>query len=107
MLIGARRSAMYASIRQYRVIEDPSEAVQRISEGFVPIVREVPGFSAWYLLVSDDGAITTVTVCDDRAGVETSVSRASGWVLKNLGDLIEGPPSVVNGEVKAAARRGD
>jgi hypothetical protein len=98
---------MYASIRQYRVIDDPSEAVQRISEGFVPIVREVPGFSAWYLLVSDDGSITTVTVCDDRAGVEASVSRASSWVLKNLGDVIQGPPSVVNGEVKADARRGD
>jgi hypothetical protein len=78
--------------------------LRRISEGFIPIVREVPGFEAWYLLVSDDGAITTVTVCEDRAGVEASVSKASGWVLKNLGDLIEGPPSVVNGEVKAQAQ---
>ncbi len=92
---------MYASIRQYRVLEDPSEAVRRITEGFVPLVREVPGFSAYYLLGSDDGTLTTVTVCEDRAGVEASVSRASGWVLRNLGDLVEGPPSVVNGEVKA------
>lgn len=93
---------MYASIRQYRVTQDDAtEAAQRISDGFAPLVREIPGFSAWYLLVSDDGTLTTVTICDDRAGVEASVSRASGWVLKNLGDLIEGPPSVVNGEVRA------
>jgi hypothetical protein len=92
---------MYASIRQYRVLEDQSVAVQRISEGFVPLVRDVPGFSAYYLLSSDDGTLTTVTVCEDRAGVEASVSRASGWVLRNLGDLVEGPPSVVNGEVQA------
>ena len=97
---------MYASIRQYRVLEDQSEAVQRISEGFVPLVRDVPGFSAYYLLCSDDGTLTTVTVCEDRAGVEASVSRASGWVLRNLGDLVEGPPSVVNGEVKAHVEGG-
>ena len=94
---------MYASIRQYRVLEDQDEAVRRITDGFVPLVREVPGFSAWYLLTSDDGTLTAVTVCEDRAGVEASVSRASSWVLRNLGDLIEGPPSVLNGEVRAHA----
>ncbi len=92
---------MYASIRQYRVTDDPAEAVRRISEDFVPVVREVPGLAAYYLLSSDDGTLTTVTVCEDRAGVEASVSRASGWVLTNLGDLIEGPSTVVNGELKA------
>lgn len=98
---------MYASIRQYRVLEDQGEAVRRITEGFVPLVCDVAGFSAYYLLCSDDGTLTTVTVCEDRAGVEASVSRASGWVLTNLGDLVEGPPSVVNGEVKAHVEAAD
>jgi hypothetical protein len=91
---------MYVSIRQYRSNDVP-EVARRAQDGFVPIVRDVPGFSAYYLVDDGDGALTTITVAEDKAGVDESVSKASEWVQENAADLVEGSPTVSNGEVVA------
>ena len=92
---------MYASIRQYR--SSDVDEVARRSADFVPIVREVPGFSAWYVVDGGDGTLITITLCEDQAGVEESVRRAADWVGANISDLVEGTPTVTNGEVKQQA----
>jgi hypothetical protein len=94
---------MYASIRQYRVVGDAGEVARRAQDGFTPIVREVPGFSAWYLVDGGDGSLVTVTLCDDQAGVEESVNRAAGWVRDNIAEFMESSPTITNGEVTAQA----
>lgn len=91
---------MYASIRQYRS-DDVPEVARRAQDGFVPIVREVQGFSAYYIVDGGDGVFTTITVAEDRAGVEESVSKASEWVRESAADLVDGAPTVTNGEVVA------
>jgi hypothetical protein len=91
---------MYASIRQYRS-DDVQEVARRVQDGFLPIVREVPGFSAYYVIDSGDGAFTTITVAEDKAGVEESVDKASEWARENAADVVEGAPTVSNGEVVA------
>ena len=93
---------MYASIRQYRSTDVP-ELGRRAQEGFVPIVREISGFSTWYLVDSGDGDFVTITIAEDEAGVEESVCKASEWVRENAVDLTEGLPTVTNGEVLAQA----
>jgi hypothetical protein len=92
---------MYASIREYHT-KDNAEVARRAQEGFVPIVRRVPGVSAYYLVASDD-KLVTITVADDERGVEQSVSKAREWVQENAADLIDGAPSVTNGEILAKA----
>ena len=94
--------AMYASIRQYNGRNVP-EFARRVQEGFVPIVRQVPGFVAWYLVDGGGGALFTITLCEDRAGAEASVSAAADWVPENVGDLVQGYPAVINGEVRVQA----
>jgi hypothetical protein len=42
-------------------------------------------------------------LCEDRAGVEASVSAAADWVPDNIADLVQGSPAVLNGEVRAQA----
>ncbi len=91
---------MYASVRQYRS-DDIQEVARRAQDGFVPIVREVPGFSAYYIVDGGDGSFTTITVAEDEAGVEESVAKASEWVRESAADLVEGAPTVSNGEVVA------
>jgi hypothetical protein len=91
---------MYASIRQYRST-DAAEVGRRAEEGFVPIVREIGGFSAYYLVDGGDGSLTTVTVAEDEAAVEDSVIKAREWVSANAADLVEGEPTVTVGEVVA------
>ena len=91
---------MYVSIRQYRS-DNVEEVGRRAQDGFVPIVREVPGFSAYYIVDGGDGTFTTITVAENKAGVEDSVNRASEWVRESAADLVEGAPTVTNGEVVA------
>jgi hypothetical protein len=98
----ARGEAMYVSMRQYNG-RNVAEFSRRVQEGFVPIVRQVPGFVAWYLVDGGGGALFTITLCEDRAGVEASVSAAADWVRDNVADLIEGSPAVINGEVRVRA----
>jgi hypothetical protein len=57
-----------------------------------------PGFRSWYLVRTDEG-ITTVTLCDDRAGAEESVRVAATWVRENVAEMVPNPPQVSNGEV--------
>jgi hypothetical protein len=91
---------MYVSVRQYNG-RNVAEFTRRVQEGFVPIVRQVRGFVAWYLAVGGGGTLFTITLCEDRAGVEASVSAAAEWVSDNAADLVEGSPAVINGEVTA------
>jgi hypothetical protein len=79
---------MYVSIRQYNG-RNVTEFSRRVQEGFVPIVRQVPGFLAWYLV--------------DGGGGAASVSAAADWVEDNVADLVEGSPAVINGEVRVEA----
>jgi hypothetical protein len=91
---------MYVSIRQYRS-DDVQEVARRAQDGFVPIVRDVAGFSAYYIVDGGEGTFTTITVAEDKAGVEDSVNKASEWVRENAADLVDGAPTVTNGEVVA------
>jgi hypothetical protein len=90
-----RRNAMYASIREYRTT-DNAEVARRAEEGFLPIVREIAGVSAYYVVDAGD-KLFTITLADDQSKVEESVSKAREWVQENAADLLEGSPVVTNG----------
>jgi hypothetical protein len=92
---------MYASIRQYKTT-DNAEVARRAQEGFIPLVRDVPGFAGYYMVDAGD-TFFTITLADDQAGVDESVNKARDWVAENIPDMIEGPPTVSNGEVAAQA----
>lgn len=91
---------MYVSIRQYRS-DDVAEVGRRAQEGFVPIVQGLDGVSAYYIVDTGDGAFMTITVAEDQAGVEASVDQARDWVSANAAALVQGAPTVTNGEVVA------
>lgn len=41
---------MFATVRRYEGVTNPSEAARGVSEGFVPLISQIPGFVAYYLL---------------------------------------------------------
>lgn len=92
---------MYASIRKYQT-SDAGEVARRAEEGFIPIVNEIEGVSAWYLVDGGSGTLITVTVAENEAAAEASVEKAREWVGENAADLVEGAPEVHNGEVLAS-----
>ena len=93
---------MYAAVRRWQVAPDSVEDVaRRISEGFVPVVSGVPGFVAYHALDGGEGVIISVSVFEDRAGVEESTRLAGDWVRRNLGPAIPNLAWVSSGEVIA------
>ena len=53
---------MYAVVRRYDGVTDPAEAARRVQEGFVPLLREAPGFVAYYALDAGGGVIVSISV---------------------------------------------
>ncbi|MER6532589.1 hypothetical protein ABT215_01960 [Streptomyces sp900105755] len=93
---------MYAVVRRYEGVTDPAEAGRRVSEGFVPLLRQVPGFVAYYWVDAGDGVMLSTSVYDDQAGAEESVRRAAAFVRDQLASLLPHPPQVTAGQVVAA-----
>jgi hypothetical protein len=94
---------MYVAIRQYGLVtNEPVEQVfQGIREGFIPIIKNAPGFLAYYALDSGDGTLTSVSVFEDRAGAERSNKLAEDWVGRTLSSVLPTSPEIIVGEVGA------
>ena len=94
---------MYASIRKYRHVRFPEQIVHRVEKGFIPILKGLPGFKGYYLIVGGD-ELTTVSLFDNQQAALASIEKAAAWVKENLPDLHQGPPPVVSaGEVRIVA----
>jgi hypothetical protein len=91
---------MFAAIRTYGVT-DIDELSELVKDGFLPIVESVPGFVAYYAVDAGDGMASSITICEDRTGVDESTSRAAEWVEEHALELIESGPAVVIGAVTA------
>jgi hypothetical protein len=81
-----------------------AEVMARIGEGYVPLVREIPGFVSYFGSadpVSGDQAY--VGVFDDKAGSDESTRVAREWLTENSYTFFAGDPTVVEGVIDAAA----
>ncbi|MFF4895266.1 hypothetical protein [Streptomyces sp. NPDC001068] len=94
---------MYVAVRRYEGVTDPAEAARLVNEGFVPLMRRVSGFVAYYWIDAGDGVMVSTSVFQDRAGAEESISTASDFVRDHLASLLPNPPQVMAGEVVASA----
>jgi len=94
---------MYAVVRRYEGVTDPAEAARLVNEGFVPLMRQIPGFVGYYWLNAGNGVMVSTSVFQDRAGAEESILRASAFVRDNLMSLLPNAPEVMAGEVVASA----
>lgn len=82
---------MYAGIRHYRMAPELSAVVSRqIEQGLAPLLRELPGFVAYYVVDAGDGLLLTVRVFEDRAGVERFDEIAMGWAQRNMEGFFSG-----------------
>jgi len=89
---------VYGAIRTYRVT-DVEELSRRVRDEFVPMVRDVPGFVAYYVIDAGGGKASSITICEDREGVEESTARAADWISERLASLIESGPEITIGEI--------
>ena len=92
---------MYATVRRYEGVTDPSEAGRLVDEGFIPIISEVPGFVDYCWVDAGDGVMISMSVYEDQSGAEESDRRAADFVQENMTSLLPNAPQITAGEVVA------
>ena len=91
---------MYAAIRQGQAKAGMAEELAvRIKEGAIPVISDVPGFRAYYVIYAPDDTVTAISIFDSYAGAEESNARALAWIEKSLAPLLTGPATAVAGPV--------
>jgi len=91
---------MYAAIRQAKAKTGTAEELaRRIKEGAIPIISDVEGFMAYYVVYAPDDTVTAISLFNNFAGAEEANRRAIAWIEQNLAPLLVGPASAVAGPV--------
>ena len=91
---------MHAVVRTYsgKGAKELFDALEKSKADVERILRSVKGFVSYVLARSGDGGFS-VTVCQDKAGIDESVQKAKEWVAKNAGNTGVGAPKVSDGAV--------
>ena len=91
---------MYAAIRQAKAKTGTAEELaRRIKEGAIPIISDVEGFMAYYVVYAPDDTVTAISLFNNCAGAEEANRRALAWIEQNLEPLLAGPASAMAGPV--------
>ena len=87
---------MYIAIRRMKGKPgELDEGFRRIEDGFVPILRSVPGFVEYLgVQVGQDEGLT-ISFFETQEQAEESNRRAAEWVKENLAPLAAGPHEIV------------
>ena len=89
---------MWASVRRYDHNPELADRLSTRSEEIKSIISEVPGFVSYYLI--HDGTDTvSITVAQDKAGVDRSNEVAAEWLREHSADIPASAPHITEGEV--------
>ena len=91
---------MQVVIRKYsgKGARELFDALEKHAADLQPLMRSVKGFVSYTLARSDSGGFS-VTVCQDKAGIDESVQRAKDWIVKNAANTGAAAPELSVGNV--------
>jgi quinol monooxygenase YgiN len=96
----------YAVVRVRKVRPEFSATALalEVGEGFVPIVREVPGFVSYFVVADEEQrSWVSVGIFADKAGADESTERAIAFGQQGTHDWVEGDPIIIEGPIDTAA----
>lgn len=100
----SRRGQVYMAIRKYYILPGASEEfLQRVQEGFVPIISQLPGFIAYHVLQVGNDQMATISIFNTPVGAVESTPSALQWVQEHIAGLIQGAPEVMTGQIRASS----
>lgn len=99
---------MFATVRIYRMgAGSVDEAAHIVDEQLADRMAEQPGFVGYELFDAGEGRIVTVTMFQDREGVERSTEMAAEFVRSSLTDFQLERMDVLPGEVLVSRARSE
>jgi len=95
---------MHATIRRYEGVEATrmNEVVRKVNETLVPQLRELPGFSGYYLIQAGNGILSSLGLFETSEQADESTKLVTKWIAdENFNTVIPNPPKITSGRVVA------
>jgi hypothetical protein len=95
---------MHATIRRYEGVDAArtNEIVGGVNETLVPQLRELPGFSGYYLIEAGNGVLSSLSLFETAEQADESVKFVAKWITEeNFGKAIPNAPKITSGRVVA------
>jgi hypothetical protein len=95
---------MHATLRRYEGVESSRtvELTRKVDENLIPKLKELPGFSGYYLIEAGNGVMTSLSLFDTSEQADKSSRIASNWVRdEKLETALPNAPKITFGEVVA------
>jgi hypothetical protein len=95
---------MFATIRRYEGVDAArtNEITGKVNDTLVPQLRELPGFSGYYLIDAGNGILSSLGLFETREQADESTKLVSKWVIEEHFDkAIPNAPKITSGKVVA------
>ena len=99
---------MHATIRRYEGVDSTrlDEVVGKVNEKLVPQLRELPGFSGYYLIEAGNGVLSSFGLFETPEQADESKTLVTKWIAdENFNSVIPNPPKITSGKVVAHSDR--
>jgi hypothetical protein len=99
---------MHATIRRYEGVDTTrmNEVVGKVNNTLVPQLRELPGFSGYYLIEAGNGVLSSFGLFETSEQADESKTLVKKWISdENFNSVIPNPPKITSGKVVAHSDR--
>jgi hypothetical protein len=100
---------MHATTRRYEGIDVSriNDVAGKVNDTLVPKLRELPGFSGYYLIESSSGVLSSLGLFETSEQAHQSTMLVSKWITdEKLDSALPNPPKITSGKVIAHSDRG-
>ncbi len=99
---------MHATIRRYEGVDTTrmNEVVGKVNQTLVPQLRELPGFSGYYLIEAGNGVLSSFGLFESSEQADESKTLVTKWISdENFNTVIPNAPKITSGKVVAHSDR--
>lgn len=95
----------WVTIRSWPLTEDADRTAMLAATeaGYLPLLRSLEGFVAFFVVRPDDRTWTGIAAWRDEAAAAAALPPIREWVAENVADSLAGEPDGVEGSVDLAA----
>ena len=98
---------MHATIRRYEGVDMSrmNEVTGKVNETLVPKLRELPGFTGYFLIEADNGVQTSLSLFETSEQADESTKVVTNWISEeNFDKAIPNAPKITSGKVIAQSK---
>jgi hypothetical protein len=78
------------------------EIVDKVNETLLPQLRELPGFSGYFLIEAGNGVVSSFGLFETSEQADDSKTLVTKWISdENFNSVIPNPPKITSGKVVA------